>query len=503
MVAYRQGISRQQHVLYQHYLDEVVGKESLVRVMDAYVESLDMHKLGFQINENTTGAPAYRPQLKLKIYVYGYLNSIRSSRRLERECKRNLELMWLTEGLAPDFKTIANFRKINSSALKEMFRGFLQMCRRLDLLEFNTVAIDGTKMRGQNSGNEVYRRDTIEKVEAEIQRRIDEYLSELDKQDECERTNGISENPQQIEQLTKRLEKQKKRADKIAVIKSMFEADTELNTVFATDGDARYQSDKGKIRAGYNVQTAVDEKHKLIVVSQVTNEQNDKRQLSPMIDHIRDQKAELGIDEKTSVIADAGYFSEAEIINTMGKKDCRPIVSAAAEGENPLKSAAGKGKKVPTAEYENEAFVYEEQRDLYRCPQNQELVRITQMPVVDKNGRATHRYQAKAESCHSCPVRELCTTSKKGRMLLVSANREEIAEYMEQLNTDTNKRLMAKRKELVEHPFGTLKRSFGYTFFLMRGKEKVQAEFNMMCFAYNLKRVFNIMGFDELMSAIQ
>lgn len=424
VVAYRQGIPRQQHVLYPHYLDEVVGKESIVRVIDAFIDSLDMQTLGFKMNENDTGAPAYRPQLKLKIYVYGYLNCTRSSRRLERECKRNLELMWLTEGLAPDFKTIADFRRDNSAALKEVFKEFLRMCRRLELLQFNIVAIDGTKMRGQNSGNEVYRRDTIEEVEAEIQKRIDEYLNELDKLDEYERTDGVSENAQQIEQLNKRLEKQQKRADRVALIKSMFEADEKLNSVFATDEDARLQSDKGKIRAGYNVQTAVDEKHKLIVVAEVTNEQNDKKQLTPMIGHIRQQKAELGIEENTSVIADTGYFSEAEIIHNKSKEDCRPVVSAAAEGKNPSKSATGKGKQVPTDEYENEAFVYDGQHDIYRCPQNQELVRITQTPVVDKNGRATHRYQAKAESCPSCPVRELCTSSENGRMLRVSGTSE-------------------------------------------------------------------------------
>ena len=503
MVAYRQGIPRQQYVLYQQYLDEVVGKDSIVRVIDAYIDSIDMHKLGFRMNENNTRAPAYQPQLKLKIYLYGYLNKIRSSRSLEMECNRNLELMWLTCGLAPDFKTIADFRRDNSTALKGVFREFLRICRRLDLLEFTNVAIDGTKMRGQNSLNEIYHRDTINEVEAEIQKRIDEYLSELDKLDECERANGISENPQQIEQLTKRLEKQQKRANKVATIKSIFEADGELNTVFATDEDARLQSDKGKVRAGYNVQTAVDVKHKLIVVAEVTNEQNDKKQLSPMIEHIREQKAELEIEENTSVIADTGYFSEAEIIKTKGKEDIRPIVSAAAEGKNPSKSTVGKGKKVPKAEYENEAFAYDERQDLYRCPQNRELVRITHTPAVDKNGRATHRYQAKVESCLSCPSRELCTTSEKGRMLRVSANREEMSEYLEEMNSDTNKRLMAKRKELVEHPFGTLKRSFGYTYFLMHGKEKVRGEFNLMCFAYNLKRAFNILGFDQLMAAIQ
>ena len=503
MALYRQGIPRQQYVLYQHCLDEVVDQESIVRVVDAYIESLDMHKLGFNMNESRTGAPAYRPQLKLKIYVYGYLNKIRSSRCLERECKRNLELIWLTEGLAPDFKTIADFRKDNSTALQEVFKDFLQMCRRLDLLRFNIVAIDGSKMRGQNSINEIYRRDTIEDVEAKVQKRINEYLDELDKIDEYEKANGISENPQKIEQLTKRLEKQQKRADKVVAIKKMFEANTGLNTVFATDNDARLQSDKGKIRAGYNVQTAVDEKHKLIIVAEVTNEQNDKRQLSPMIKHIREQKTNLGIEKNTSVIADTGYFSETEIIKNKGKEDCRPIISASAEGKNSAKSKTGKCKKVPTAEYENEAFTYDEQHDLYLCPNNQMLVRTTHRPVIDKNGRSTHRYQAKAESCLSCPSKGLCTNSEKGRMLRVSANQEEMAEYLEQLDIDTNKQLIAKRKELVEHPFGTLKRSFGYTYFLMRGKENVRAEFNVMCFVYNLKRAFNILGFDELMTAIQ
>ena len=503
MVAYREGIPRQQFVLYQHYLDELVESDSIVRVIDAYVDSLDMQGLGFRMNENETGAPAYRPQLKLKIYAYGYLNGIRSSRRLERECKRNVELIWLTEGLAPDFKTIADFRKDNSLALKGVFKQFLSMCRRLELLQFHIVAIDGTKMRGQNSRNEIYRRDTIEEVETEVQRRVDAYLKELDELDEHEGTHRIRENPEKIEELRRRLEKQQKRAEKVTAIRSLFTDDPQLNTVFGTDEEARLQSDKGKIRPGYNVQTAVDEKHKLIVVAEVTNEQNDKKQLTPMVDHIREEKQVHGIETETSVVADPGYFSEAEIMNNKDREDCRPIVSAAAEGANPSKSFCGKGQAVPTAEYNSDAFVYDEKRDVYRCPQNHELVRINRTPVIDMNGRPTHRYQGKAEICQGCPARALCTRSEKGRTLRVSANKREMAEYLQQLNTDRNKRLLAKRKELSEHPFGTLKRSLGYTYFLVRSMEKVRTEFNLMCFVYNLKRVFNIVGFDKLMAAIQ
>ena len=250
MVAYREGILRQQLVLFQQYLDELVESDSIVRVIDAYVDSLDMHGLGFRMNENDTGAPAYRPQLKLKIYVYGYLNGIRSSRRLERECRRNVELMWLTEGLAPDFKTIADFRKNNGSAIKAVFKQFLSMCRRLGLLEFDIVAVDGTKMRGQNSLNEIYRRDTIEAVETEVQQRVEAYLKGLDELDEQERIHGMKEDPEKIEELTRRLEEQQKRAERGAGIRSLFADESQVNTVFATDEDARLQSDKGKIRPG-------------------------------------------------------------------------------------------------------------------------------------------------------------------------------------------------------------------------------------------------------------
>ncbi len=297
-------------------------------------------------------------------------------------------------------------------------------------------------------------------------------MTELENLDNHEQTNGISENHQQIEQLAKKLEKQQKRADKITAIKEMFEADEKMNTVFATDEDARLQSDKGKIRAGYNVQTAVDEKQKLIVVADVTNEQNDKKQLSPMIKHIREEKALLGIEENTSVIADTGYFSETEIINNKNNEDCYPIVSAAAEGKNPSKSKSGKGKKIPTAEYENDVFTYDKQHDSYRCPMDQQLLRITKKPVVDKNGRATHRYQANADICQSCLARRFCTNSTKGRMLRISVNSKEITEYLQKLDTNNNKQLLSKRKEIVEHPFGTLKRSFGYTYFLNERERK-------------------------------
>jgi|TARA_Y100000310_G_scaffold328120_1_gene395698 transposase len=503
MVEYRRGIPREQLFLYTQCIDELVEEENIVRIIDAYIDMLDMSKLGFHMNENTTGAPAYRPQVKLKIYVYGYLNGIRSSRRLERECRRNVELIWLTEGLAPDFKTIADFRKDNRKAIKAVFQDLLSMCHRMELLSFHTAAIDGSKLRAQNSGNEIYRRDGIEQVEQEIQQKIDAYLQELEELDERERTSGVSENAEKIEKLAKRLRKQQKRHDKVAAIKTLFEEDAQLHTYFATDEESRLQSDKGKIRAGYNVQTAVEEKNKLIVVAEVTNEQNDKQQLTPMIHHIREQKEALEVGTETAVVADTGYFTEAAIMNTKDREDCRPIVAAAASDKQPSQSKSGKSKAVPSAAYENDKFLYDEQRDVFICPEAQQLTRITRTPAIDRHGRASHRYRGNPPVCRECQARTLCTRSDNGRMLRVSVNQKEMGEYRELLRTEKNQRLMAQRKEIVEHPFGTLKRSLGYTYFLLKGLEKVTAEFNLMCFTYNLKRVFNIVGFQTLMAALQ
>jgi hypothetical protein len=282
----------------------------------------------------------------------------------------------------------------------------------------------------------------------------------------------------------------------------MFEEDGTLNTYYATDEESRLQSDKGKIRAGYNVQTAVDEEQKLIVVAEVTNEQNDKKQLIPMLEHIREQKEELEVESETAVVADTGYFTEEAIMNVKDEEDFRVIVSAGAEGQESSKSKCGKGKKIPSREYENDRFDYDERRDVYICPQKYDLKRITKTPVIDRHGRKVHRYRGAADICMRCEVRELCTKSEKGRMLLVSANQKEMAEYRELLEEKGHKLLMEKRKEIVEHPYGTLKRTLGYTYFLLKGLEKVTAEFSLMCMTYNLKRAFKEVGFQSLKAAI-
>ena len=495
MVQYIEEIPRNQIFLFNECLDEIVEDDSIVRFIDVYVESLDMENLGFKVPAMKTGAPPYRAQLKLKIYIYGYLERIRSSRRLEKECKRNTELMWLTGNLAPDFKTIADFRKDNLTALKKLFKEFLKLCRKLELLSFKTVAIDGTKMRGQNSLNEIYRIEPMDQVENEIQEKINSYLKELDELDETEQKNGISVNKESIENITSKLNKQLKRKDKIALINQIFEENPDIKTCYATDTDCRLQSDKGKVRPGYNPQTAVDDKNKLIVVAEVTNEQSDQKQLTPMLSLIKEQKEELGIEEKTTGVADAGYYSEKEILNNIDNEDFPIVVS-------PPSASRKAGKKVPREGYKAENFVYDEDRDIYICPEKKELWRVTKNTVLNRQGRPSVIYQCDSKICYECQKKGNCTTNKKGRLLRVSVNKEEIRCYIEGLKDKKNSRLIHKRKEIVEHPFGTIKRNWGYTYFLLKGTEKVQGEFSLICFAYNLKRVFNIVGVKELINAL-
>ena len=496
---YIEGTAREQIHLFNECMEELIERDNIVRFIDAYVESLDMRQLGFKMPKGTTGTPPYRPQLKLKIYIYGYFEKIRSSRRLEKECRRNKELIWLTNGLSPDFKTIADFRRDNHKVFRNIFKDFLRLCHKLQLLSFKAVAIDGTKMRGQNSLNEVYKREGIEKVEKEIDEQINNYLKELDEMDKKEQSGSFSINRDKVQEISNRLNKQMKRKDKVEFIKSIFSHDPELKTYFATDNDSRFQSDKGKIRPGYNPQTAVEEKHKLIVVADVTNEQNDKKQLTPMIEQIKEVKDELEVDNKTVAIADSGYYSEREIINN-NQDNFSVVVSPDAEEKKSRDN--GDKKREQPIKYQQEDFTYDKEKDVYICPKGSELEKTNNEVFTDKNGREVNSYKSKPEICNNCSQKKYCTDGKHGRKLLVSANKVIMQSYIESLKTEENKHLISKRKELVEHPFGTIKRNLGYTYFLLKGSNKVKAEFSFICFIYNLKRVLNIVPLNELLTVV-
>lgn len=462
------GTSRGQLFLFNECIDNMIEQNNPVRVMDAYVESLDLEKLEIKLPELKTGKPPYKPQVLLKIYIYGYYDKTRSSRRLESECNRNKEMIWLTEGLAPDFKTIANFRKNNRKAIKKIFKDFLELCNEAGLLSLETVAIDGTKLRAQNSLNNIYKRNEIDNVKKRIEEKIEEYLSILDAEDENE-AEGITINKDEVKEAVKKLKKLTKHQNKVEEIKKIFEKEKELDIYFATDEDSRFQSDKGKVRAGYNAQIAGDNKNKLIIANDVTNESNDLKQMTPMIEKVKEIKEYLEIENKTKVIMDAGYYSEVEIIKNKDDETIEVIV--------PDKKEANKTKKegvVPVKGFEVEYFKYNKELDIFECPLGKKLTKTHTNPGREDSGREVFEYHC--YECDNCKRRPDCTNNKRGRSIKVSVHREYMNDFKESMKSKMNKKMIEKRKEIIEHPFGTIKRNLGYEYFMQRGVEKVEAE---------------------------
>jgi len=404
-------------------------------------------------------------------------------------------MIWLTEDLAPDFKTIADFRKDNREGIKNIFKDFLNFCHKMDLLSLEIIAIDGTKLRAQNSINNIYKRNEIAKLQKRIQEKISEYLFELDIADEKE-VEELKIKDIEVEGIVNKLKKLSKYKDKVKGIRAIFEGDKELNIYFATDKDSRFQSDQGKVKAGYNSQIATDSKNKLIVANDVTNESNDQKQMSPMIEKVKDVKEDLEIDVKTKAVMDNGYFSEKEIINNSTNEKIEVIVSNKKEPHKKKERT----DLIPVEGFKIEAFKYNKVKDVYICPEGKELKRTHARPGIESSGRKVFEYQC--YSCNGCKNRPFCTKNKRGRSIKVSVNKEYMDEYKESIKNDENKKIIKKRKEIVEHPFGTIKRSFGFTYFMQRGLEKVKAEFSFICFTYNLKRVLNMFSTEDIIEMI-
>lgn len=491
---YKRGTARNQTFLFPSTMDEIISDINPTRVIDAYVENLDMEKLGFKTPELRTGQPPYRNQLLLKIFLYGYLERIRSSRKLEKECKRNTEMMWLTEDLYPDFKTIANFRKNNKEGIKSVFKEFLHFCNSANLLSFEDIGIDGTKFRAQNNMNNIFKADTIDEVKKRIDEKIEEYIEELEKNDTSETEELKLKENSETQNIAKKLNKLLKYKNKVEVIKELFSENPELEIYFANDNDSRFQSDKGKVRAGYNPQTAVDNKNKLIISNEVTNKCNDLEQMSPMVEKIIDIKKDLKIENDTNAIMDAGYFNEKEIIGNIGKEGINIIVPDKKDAEEFNKKIFNKGEtdKIPSKGFEAKDFKYDIEKDICICPEGKELHKTHKNAVKEQSGRLVYEFQCK--ECCGCEKREKCTKNVRGRSIKISANYVLMEEFKNKMKNEDSKKMISKRKEIVEHPFGTMKRNLGYDYFMQVGLEKVQSEFSFICFVYNFKRVINILG---------
>jgi transposase len=478
MKRFVEGEDRKQGVLLPEYLDDYVTENNPVRVIDVFVDELDLGSLGFGgVVPEATGRPGYHPGVLLKIYVYGYLNQIQSSRRLEREAQRNVEMMWLTGRLAPDFKTIADFRRDNGAAIRASCRQFIMLCRQLDLFAHAIVAIDGSRFKAVNTRDKNFTRASIQRRMEQVEASIDRYLSALETADRHE--------GEIAEQKSVRLK------DKLASLRAQMQAFKTLEVavhaapdqqISLTDPDARAMATNGKGTGmvGYNVQTAVDTTHHLIVAHEVTNVGHDRDQLSNMA---LKAKTEMGA-EALDVLADRGYFSGAEILA------CERI-GATPYVPKPLTSGAKSDGR-----FGKQDFIYLAEKDAYRCPAGQLLPR--HMTTVEK-GMTLHRYWDRA-SCTTCGLKSRCTTGKERR--ITRWEHEAVIEAM-QARLDRAPKIMRVRRATVEHPFGTIKAWMGATHFRMKTLEKVRTEMSLHVLAYNLKRAIEILGAGPLMQAMR
>jgi transposase len=472
-----EGEDRRQDFLLPASLEDYVSEDNPVRAIEAFIDELDLQALGFVgVTPAETGRPAYHPSTMLKIYLYGYLNRVQSSRRLERETGRNVELMWLTGRLAPDFKTIANFRQANGAAIRAVCSQFIELCRQLSLFTRAVVAIDGSKMKAVNNRDKNFTPAKVCSRMRQVQASIDRYLDALDRADREE--SDIAEPKaarlkEKIARLREQMRSLEAREEEVRLAPDQ--------QVSLTDPDARAMatSGRGTSMVGYNLQAAVDTEHHLIVAHELLNIGNDRAQLSGMA---AKAQAAIGAD-KLDAIADKGYFKGEEI------RACEKI-GVTAFVPRPLTSGAkAEGR------FGKQDFVYLEQEDAYRCPAGERLpYRFTSV----EDDMTLHSYWS--SNCSACAIKAQCTTGKERR--IKRWEHEAIIEAMEN-RLDRAPDAMRIRRQTVEHPFGTLKAWMGSTHFLMKTLKHVRTEISLHILAYNLKRMIAIFGVQPLIAAIR
>jgi transposase len=474
-VAYIAGPDRSQAVLLPEVLDDFVGADNPVRFLDAFVARLDLGALGFQrAVPAETGRPGYDPGDLLRLYLYGYLHRIRSSRRLEQETHRNVELMWLLRRLTPDHKTIADFRRDHPQAVKGVCREFTLLCRQLDLFGGELLAIDGSKFRAVNARERSFTPAKLAKLQREIDATIARYLQELERQDQAE---AGTEGPTAAGLQEKIAALEERRARYTGWQHQL--AASGQTALSLTDPDSRSMMSRGRIEVCYNVQTAVDAKHKLIVAEDVTNAAADRDQLSPMASAAQDI---LG-DATPVVVADQGYYHGRE------------ITACLAAGVTPLVPRPRTSANAPRGLFTKDDFTYDPAQDAYRCPAG---ARLTYRSTTVELGRTIKNYRTRA--CRGCALRARCTRNKDGRKITRWED-EHLLETME-AHLRRAPEVFAQRKALSEHPFGTMKRGMDQGYFLLKGLRKVRGEFSLTVLAYNLKRVLNIVGVPRLLEAL-
>ena len=471
---HRTGLDRSQTLLLPERLEDYIGAENPVRFLDAFVASLDLHALGFaKARCANTGRPPYAPAVLLKLYLYGYLHRVRSSRMLEAECQRNVEVIWLLGKLAPDFKTIADFRKDNLQPLKAVARQFTVLCRKMELFGGELLAIDGSKFAAVNARDQNFNAGKLEELIARADIRLAEYLQQLDTGDEVE----VGRSSLTQKELAAKIAALQEKQDWHKELREQL--DEEQKQISVTDPDTRkLPTAQGNI-IGYNAQMAVDARHKLIAADDVTNEGTDLRQLA---DVAIAAKNNLEI-ERAEVVADAGYYNASEVSRCV-ERGITPYIPKADTSANTKLGLYGKSQ-----------FKYDALQDEYVCPSGATL---TYRFSTYELGRELKYYRA--SGCKTCALKSRCTRNKANRTITREAN-EHLMEAMAQRMKQQPEKFKL-RKTLAEHPFGTIKRWFGYTHFLLKGLTKVRTEWSLTTLAYNLKRVLNLVSFEKLMAAV-
>ena len=474
---YIEGSNRDQLTLFPQSLDEYISEDNPVRFIDAFVVSLDLEGLGFSHSAlKATGRPPYHPSVLLKLYIYGYLNRIRSSRRLEQESHRNVEVIWLTRRLMPDHKTIANFRRDNRKAIRDVCRAFTQFCRELDLFGGELVAIDGSKFKAVNNKGRNFTDRRLKRAMKDIEKKIDAYLDELDENDE----NEPDEHKPSAEELKEKIKTLRERMKKYKGLQKQMKESGE-SQISLTDPDSRSMPLAGgpRTQVSYNVQVSVDEKHKLILDHAVTNQVTDRSLLSQMAKRARQA---LGVDE-LDVLADMGYYDGQQV------KDCLD------KGITPYipKPDTSANKKLGL--FTKKDFRYDPELDCYWCPAEEKLTFRFQR---EEKGRERRYYATPA--CGGCALKRACTRSKDGRRITRWVY-EDVLEKMEARVQDEPEKVKL-RKTIAEHPFGTIKRHMDQGYFLMKGLPNVRAEMSLTVLAYNIKRAVKILGLPKMLLAL-
>jgi transposase len=475
---YIRGTNRHQVMLFPESVEEYITEDNAVRFIDAFVASLDLGQLGFmRAQPAETGRPAYDPGDLLRLYLYGYLNRVRSSRMLERETKVNLEVMWLLGKLTPDFKTIADFRRDNLKAIKQVCREFTLLCRKLKLFGGELVAIDGSKFKAVNNRRRNFNEARLGKAIKALDEKISSYLSSLDEADAVE-PDPDEPGPSAAELREKIKTLQERKAKYQALHTNLKERGAKQ--VSLTDADARSMvTHHNSTDVCYNVQTAVDEKHQLIVAHEVTNDPTDQAHLAEMAVGAKEmlQVAEL------EVVADMGYYDGAEV------KACAEA-GVTTYIPKPITSVNRK-----RGLFTKQDFTYDEAKDCYRCPAGKEL---TYRYESFEQGRQIRYYTT--SKCLTCPIKAQCTTNARGRRITRWVDEKFLEDMARRVRARPE--LLRRRQQLSEPPFGTIKRAMNQGYFLMRGLNKVGAEMSLTVLSYNLKRVINIIGVKKMIEAV-